>query len=304
MAPRPEDRRVKELITSIRGIDDKLSQLLRLLEPHKESEYSICPDQPTEYKQKEPRPQATIVTITERPNAQIAQEAKDREGQKGFQGHYLVVQWCLFATTLAAFGAAFYYACTAKHQLIEMRRANNLTVEALEINRQPWVGFDGPITITDQDLFGAPERPQLRLALKVYIKNYGGSPALRVSTFFRVIYTPINTSWKQYLTGNECAEAERQATKWGGPIVFPSIGEPREIVAVGATGGFRIVNGCITYQGTSSPWRYRLRLQYGVSGASPERRSKTLPSITFRTVDRLDLINARFERVDPVEAGE
>jgi hypothetical protein len=119
-----KERRQREFIeavlASLRGIEAQLHTLTAALKPIQKQE---DPESATDSASEEeafPQPSAALSIITEPSEREAKQHKAEYQKQNWLQLQALRAQRHLLAATLAAFGAAAYYAWTSKRQLNTM----------------------------------------------------------------------------------------------------------------------------------------------------------------------------------------
>jgi hypothetical protein len=113
----------QSLLKSLNQIQGELQRLNgHLTEPIERPVSTSGSDDSGDQETAKPRPEVIIRTITESADADAAESKKNHEATRSFERRYLNVQWALFAATLAAFGAAAYYASVASRQEETMNR--------------------------------------------------------------------------------------------------------------------------------------------------------------------------------------
>jgi hypothetical protein len=122
--PTPEERRLRQLesdiIGSLREIGSSLRSLLEVRK--KEQEHSAAERQAATQENDILKSSDALRDVTYRLEAlarEIDSEQEKRE-RRQFQNRSLAVQWCLFAATFLAFGAAAWYAWVATQQKLAM----------------------------------------------------------------------------------------------------------------------------------------------------------------------------------------
>jgi hypothetical protein len=164
--------------------------------------------------------------------------------------------------------------------------ANTNAKEAIEAQTRPWLGIEGGL----QSISTNVSEPSISVSFEFALRNYGQSPAIKVSSAFE-----FSLPYKYLRAGTAqtaaCERAGKTSSTVDRPDFFPSIilasifpGDSG-VSTIHQSASFNlpdpkqpftpdVIVGCIVYQGSKDGKLRHTRVMYTVSSRDPENRAR------------------------------